>query len=75
MGTTGERWRRILAAEKELQAALKGFGESLDDLEGLSDEDLLAARQRVGSLMDELKTAGESLDSEAKRRGLASFNA
>jgi hypothetical protein len=75
MGTKSERWRRIVTAEQELRAALKEFSGDVDDFEDISDEDLVEARNRLGSLTDELRRISESLDAEKQRRGLADHNA
>jgi hypothetical protein len=71
MGTKSERWRRIVTAEQELRAALKDFSADVDDFEDISEEDLVEARNRLGSLGDELKRISDRLIAEEQRRGLA----
>ena len=69
MGTKSERWRRIITAEQELRATLKDFSGDGDDFEDISDEDLVEARDRLGSLTDQLRRVSDRLDKEKQRRG------
>jgi hypothetical protein len=74
MGTKSERWRRIVTAEQELRAVLKGFTGDADDFEDISDEDLVEARERLGSLTDELRRISDRIGAEEQRRDLAGKN-